>query len=66
MEEIKIKILIPEGLEDIFEKELDALVRGLRRLSEKPRVTVDDVFGMMPTKKSAKEMRLEAYEELFG
>jgi len=66
MEEIKIKVLIPEGLEEIFEKELDALVRGLRRLSEKPKVTVEDVFGMMPTEKSAKEMRLDAYEELFG
>ncbi|WP_457742092.1 hypothetical protein [Thermococcus sp.] len=66
MKEIKIKVLVPEGLEGIFEKELDALVKGLRRLARKPAVTVDDVFGIMPTEKSVREMRLEAYEELFS
>ncbi|NJE02556.1 hypothetical protein [Thermococcus sp. MV11] len=66
MEEIKVRVSVPEGLEGIFEKELEALVKGLRRLVEKPSVTVDDVFGIMPTEKSAREMRLEAYEELFG
>ncbi|WP_297487676.1 hypothetical protein [Thermococcus sp.] len=66
MGEITVRVSVPDGLEEVFKKELKALSAGLSRLKKKPSVTVDDVFGIMPSEKSAKEMRLELYEELFG
>ncbi len=66
MGEIMVRISVPDGPEEVFKKELKALSTGLSRLKKKPSVTVDDVFGIMPSRKSAKEMRLELYEELFG
>ncbi|WP_297069581.1 hypothetical protein [Thermococcus sp.] len=66
MGEITVKISVPDGMEEVFKKELEILMASLSRLKKKPSVTLDDVFGIMPSEKSAKEMRLELYEELFG
>ncbi|WP_297417014.1 hypothetical protein [Thermococcus sp.] len=61
-----MKVSVPDGLEELFERGLKTLSTSLSRLKRKPSVTVDYVFGIMPSEKSAKEMRLELYEELFG
>ena len=66
MGEITVKISVPDGMEEVFKKELEVLTASLSRLKKKPSVTLDDVFGIIPSEKSAKEMRLELYEELFG
>ena len=66
MGEITVKVSVPDGMEELFKKELEALTAGLLKLKKKPSVTLDDVFGIMPSEKSSKEMRLELYEELFG
>ncbi len=64
--EITVRVSAPDGLEEVFKKEPKALSAGLSRLKKKPSVTVDNIFGIVPSEKSAKEMRLELYEELFG
>ncbi|WP_048148691.1 hypothetical protein [Palaeococcus ferrophilus] len=66
MGEIEVRVVVPDGMEEIFERELSAILEALWKAKKKPRVKVDDVFGMMPSKKSAKELRMEFYEEVFG
>ena len=66
MGEITLRVRVPDGMEKLFEREVMAIIKTLKGRREKPRVTLDDVFGIIKSEKSAKELRLEAYEELFG
>jgi len=66
MGEITLRVLVPDGMERLFEQEVKALVRAFEGGKKRPRVTLNDVFGIVRSEKSAKELRLEAYEELFG
>ncbi|AIU70904.1 hypothetical protein TEU_11525 [Thermococcus eurythermalis] len=66
MGEITLRVRVPDGMEKLFEREVMAIIKTLKGRREKPRVTLDDVFGIVKSEKSAKELRLEAYEELFG
>ncbi|NJE48007.1 hypothetical protein [Thermococcus sp. 9N3] len=66
MGEITLRVRVPDGMERLFEREVKALVRAFEGGKKGPRVTLDDVFGIVKSEKSAKELRLEAYEELFG
>ncbi|WP_211258434.1 hypothetical protein [Thermococcus thioreducens] len=64
--EITIRVRVPDGMERLFEREVKALVKAFEGERKGPRVTLDEVFGIVRSEKSAKELRLEAYEELFG
>ncbi|AEK73845.1 hypothetical protein GQS_09755 [Thermococcus sp. 4557] len=66
MGEITLRVRVPDGMELLFEREVKALVKAFEGGKKRPRVTLDDVFGIVRSEKSAKELRLEAYEELFG
>ncbi|MDK2915085.1 MAG: hypothetical protein PWQ79_2000 [Thermococcaceae archaeon] len=66
MGEVNVRVVVPDGMEEIFKKELSVILEALWKTRKKPRVKVDDVFGMMPSEKSAKELRMELYEEIFG
>jgi hypothetical protein len=66
MGEVNVRVIVPDGMEEIFKRELSAILESLWKAKKKPRVKVDDVFGMMPSEKSAKELRMELYEEVFG
>ncbi|MEO2151833.1 MAG: hypothetical protein ABGW50_04175 [Thermococcus sp.] len=65
MGEITLRVRVPDGMERLFEREVKALVKALKGGKNRPRVTLNDVFGIVRSEKSAKELRLEAYEELF-
>lgn len=62
MGEITLRVRVPDGMEKLFEREVMAIIKTLKGRREKPRVTLDDVFGIIKSEKSAKELRLEAYE----
>ncbi|BAD84254.1 hypothetical protein, conserved [Thermococcus kodakarensis KOD1] len=66
MGEVNVRVVVPDGMEEIFKKELSVLLEALWKAKKKPRVKVKDIFGMMPSEKSAKELRMEFYEEVFG
>ncbi|ASJ02478.1 hypothetical protein A3L09_04015 [Thermococcus profundus] len=66
MGEVKVRVMVPDGMEEIFKRELSAILESLWKAKKKQRVKIDDVFGMMPSEKSAKELRMELYEEIFG
>lgn len=66
MGEVNVRVVVPDGMEEIFKKELSAILEALWKAKKKPRVEVNDIFGMMPSEKPTKELRMELYEEIFG
>ncbi|WP_258083907.1 hypothetical protein [Thermococcus thermotolerans] len=62
MGEITLRVRVPDGMERLFEREVKALVKAFESGRKKPRVVLDDVFGIVRSEKSARELRLEVHE----
>lgn len=66
MGEVNVRVVVFDGMEEIFKKEFLVFLEVFWKVKKKLRVKVKDIFGMMFLEKLVKELRMEFYEEVFG
>ncbi|WP_297418912.1 hypothetical protein [Thermococcus sp.] len=61
MGEVVIHVVVPDGYEGTFKKEVEEMARYLRN-REELRKNMEKLFGILKTEKTWKEMKREMYE----
>ncbi|WP_297549701.1 hypothetical protein [Thermococcus sp.] len=61
MGEVVIQVVVPDGYEEAFKKEVEEMAKYLRN-RERLKKKMEKLFGMLKTDKTWKEMKREMYE----